>query len=128
MILATQSPRDALNSPIAHTIKEQCPSVCYFAPGNASWEDFGDQGMGQTRTEFDIMRSLPEGSGSFLLKQGGASVRVQLPLQGLAAEIAVLSGRKSTVRLFDRARQEIDGDIVKTLERFHTMRELEEAI
>jgi type IV secretion system protein VirB4 len=128
MILATQSPRDALNSLIAHTIKEQCPSVCYFAPGNASWEDFGDQGMGQTRTEFDIMRGLPEGSGSFLLKQGSSSVRVQLPLQGLAAEIAVLSGRESTVRLFDRASQEIGGDIVKTLERFQTMRKLENAV
>ena len=30
----------------------------YFANKQASWDDFGDAGMGLTRTEFDIVRAL----------------------------------------------------------------------
>ena len=51
MILATQSPRDALVSAISHTIREQCPSQVYFANGQAAWDDFGEHGMHLTEAE-----------------------------------------------------------------------------
>lgn len=121
MILVTQSPRDALVSAIAHTIKDQCPSQVYFSNSRATWEDFGTPGMGLTQAEWEIVKSLPEGRGDFLLKQGAFSVRAQLPLEGMEDEIAILSGRESTTRIFDRVRKEV-GDV---LEEFHAARKRE---
>ena len=122
MILATQSPRDALNSVVAHTIKEQSPTQVHFSNGLATWEDYGEQGMQLTRPEYEIVKTLPEGSGMFLLKQGLHSVVAQLPLSGMDDEIAVLSGREETVRVMDRAREEVGDDPARLLPVFHRMR------
>ena len=123
MLLATQSPTDALRSVISHTIREQCPTQVYFSNGRATPEDHGENGMQLTAPEFAIVKTLPEGSGLFLLKQGNHSVIAQLPLGGMEDEIAVLSGREETVRVLDRAR-EIAGedDPVALIDAFHKMR------
>src|SRR5206468_3276889 len=47
MMLATQSARDALNSPIAHTFKEQVPTKIFFGDDTASYDDVVN-GMGLT--------------------------------------------------------------------------------
>ncbi len=120
MILATQSPRDALVSEIKHVIRDQCPSQFYFSNGQATWDDFGEHGMGLTRTELDIVRSLVPGTGEFLLKQGNVSVRAQLPLSGLESEIAVMSGREETTRIFDLVDVGDDPDTV--VKAFHAAR------
>lgn len=122
MILSTQSPRDALRSSIAHTIREQCPSQVYFANPSAAWEDYGEGGMKRSRAEFDIVRTLPQGSGLFLLCQGPSSVVAQLPLAGLEDEIAVLSGRESTVRLLDEMPGSVLADPGKMLGTLHAQR------
>ena len=122
IILATQSPKDALRSPIAHTIAEQCPSQVHFANEVASWEDYGEPGLGLNRPEFEIIRSLPEGSGQFLLKQGQHGVVAQLPLAGMDDEIAILSGREETVRVLDRAREQVGDDPAALIPAFHKLR------
>ena len=122
MILATQSPRDGLVSDIRHVLRDKCPSQFYFANKQASWDDFGDAGMGLTRTEFDIVRALTPGSGEFLLKQDTVSVPAQLMLDGLDDHIAVLSARKSTIGVFDRVRRDTNGDMAETLRLFHAAR------
>ena len=38
----TQSPRDALNSPIAHSIIEQCPTQILMPNGKADAKDYRD--------------------------------------------------------------------------------------
>lgn len=125
MILATQSPRDALVSDIRHVIRDQCPSQFYFANRQASWDDFGDAGMGLTRTEFDIVRGLQPGSGAFLLKQGETSIPAHLPLAGMDGEIAILSGREANTRLFDRIARDAAADIDGVVEAFHEQRKEE---
>ena len=132
VILATQSPRDALKSDIAHVIRDQCPSKFYFANEDAAWADYGNDkdnpGMGLTQTEFQIVRSIAPGTGEFLLKQGPDFVRAQLPLDGMEDFIAVLSGRETTTRIFDRIRQRnLDADIGKVLAEFHETRRKEMA-
>jgi type IV secretion system protein VirB4 len=132
VILATQSPRDALKSDIAHVIRDQCPSKFYFANEDAAWADYGNDkdnpGMGLTQTEFRLVRTLAPGSGEFLLKQGPDSVRAQLPLDGMDDFIAILSGRETTTRLFDRVRQQdLDADIGTVLAEFHDARRKEMA-
>jgi hypothetical protein len=47
-----------------------------------------------TGTEFDIVRTLPKGTGHFLLRQGPRrSCVLQAPLSGLS-EVAVISGTR----------------------------------
>lgn len=130
VILATQSPRDALRSDIAHVIRDQCPSKFYFANEEATWADYGNDrdnnGMGLTRSEFQIVKSLAPGNGTFLLKQGAESVRAQLPLDRMDDFIAVLSGRENTTRIFDRIRQrDLSADIDRVLAEFHDIRKRE---
>jgi type IV secretion system protein VirB4 len=125
MILATQSPRDALVSSISHMIKDACPSQVYFTNGQATEADFGEQGMGLTAAELEIVRALPEGTGEFLLKQGRFSVRAQLPLHGMDDEIAVLSGRETTTRMFDTILQG-EPDPIAAIPAFHRARKEKE--
>lgn len=70
--------------------------------------------MGLTETEFNIIKGLAMGAGEFLIKQGDHATRVQLPLQGLDDQIAVLSGRERTIRLFD--------EVGNRLKEFHAAR------
>lgn len=102
VILATQSPRDALNSPIAHSIIEQCPTQILMPNDRADARDYRD-GLKLTEPEFMAVREdLTQGGRRFLLKQGSVSVACELDLSGMDDFVAVLSGRAKTVRLMER--------------------------
>jgi type IV secretion system protein VirB4 len=65
VILATQSPRDALNSPIAHSIIEQCPTQILLPNDRADEADYID-GLKLTRPEFRAVREdLTQGGRRF---------------------------------------------------------------
>ena len=101
LILATQSPRDALNSPIAHSIIEQCPTQILMPNARADARDYRD-GLKLTELEFRMVREdLTVGGRRFLLKQGTTSVACDLDLSDAPDCIAVLSGRERTVRLME---------------------------
>lgn len=106
MVFGTQSPADVLRSEISHTILEQCPTKIFLPNPYGSAADYVD-GFGLTREEFRLIREdlAPEGR-RFLVKQGHDSVVVELNLDGLDDELAVLSGRTETVELLDRLRAE----------------------
>lgn len=122
MFLGTQSPRDALLSPIAHVIKEQCPSQFYFRNEKASWEDYGPEGFGLSMAEYEIVKSLPLQSGECLLKQGSVSVRVQMPMRGLVDELNILSGREANTKIFDEVLAELGAEMppAALINRFQT--------
>lgn len=102
VILATQSPADALRSPIAHSIIEQCPTQVLLPNDRADPADYRD-GLKLTEPEFLAVREdLTTGGRRFLLKQGSVSVACELDLTGLDDLVAVLSGRARTVRLMER--------------------------
>lgn len=111
VILATQSPRDALNSPIAHSIIEQCPTQVFMPNVKADEADYRD-GFKLTEGEFlavkeDLVQAGPDGGRRFLLKQGDASVACELNLSGLDDLRAVLSGTNKTVPLMERLVREL---------------------
>jgi type IV secretion system protein VirB4 len=122
VIFGTQSPRDALASPIGHTIREQCPGTVAFANPRATLDDYGPTGMGYTEAEVDIIRRLPMGSGLFLYKRNDESAVLQLHLHGLEDDIAVLSGREETVRLLDAMDEATLSDPARLLAAFHGAR------
>jgi type IV secretion system protein VirB4 len=107
VLLATQSPADALRSPIAHSIIEQCPTQILMPNARADKADYCD-GLKLTQPEYHAVREeLAVGGRRFLLKQGSASVACELDLTGLDDLVAVLSGRASTVRLVERLISEV---------------------
>jgi type IV secretion system protein VirB4 len=94
---ATQSPSDALASPIARTIIEQTPTKILFPNADASAAEY-IEGFGLSEREFKLIKEqLEPGSRMFLVKQGHHSVVCQLDLKGFVTELAVISGRASSV-------------------------------
>ena len=99
LILATQSPRDALNSPMAHTLKQQFPTKIFFGDEEASSDDLID-GLGLTVAEYKtVTMVLPRMKHAFLIKRPGASVIVRNDLSRALAQVSVLSGRDTTYAL-----------------------------
>jgi len=110
MLFATQSPRDAVNSPIAHTIIEQCPTQVFMPNSRGSRADYVD-GFKLTEREYELIaRELSNESRRFIVKQGHNSVVAELNLGGFDDELAVLSGRTANVELADTIRAETGDD------------------
>jgi type IV secretion system protein VirB4 len=97
---ATQSAQDALESRIASAIIEQAATQIFMINPRARAEDYIN-GFGLSRHEFDLVRTLPDDSHCFLVRHGNDSVVVRLDLSGERDLLTILSGRESTVRLFD---------------------------
>ncbi len=122
MVFGTQSPRDALASPIAHTIVEQCPTQIFLPNARGTRSDYVD-GFHLTDTEFRLIKEeLAPESRRFLVKQGHNSVVAELDLGGFDDALAVLSGRTETVELLDRIRAEVGDDPAQWLPVFHAER------
>ncbi|MET4690704.1 VirB4 family type IV secretion/conjugal transfer ATPase [Sinorhizobium fredii] len=107
MLFATQSPRDAIASPIAHTIIEQCPTQVFLPNPRGSRADYVDGFKLTEREFFLIARELSNESRRFLVKQGHNSVVVELNLDGFDDELAILSGRTANIELADLIRTEL---------------------
>ena len=104
MVFGTQSPADVLRSDISHTILEQCATKVFLPNPHAQARDYID-GFGLTEREFRLVREdLATERRQFLVKQGLNSVVVELHLDGLSDQLAILSGRTETVELLDRLR------------------------
>ena len=122
VVFATQSPRDALTSPIAHTIIEQCATQIFMPNSRGSQEDYVD-GFKLTAREFALIsRDMSVNSRRFLVRQGHASVVAELDLRGFDAELAVLSGRTQWVELLETVRREVGDDPAAWLPVFHARR------
>ncbi len=122
MLFATQSPRDALNSPIAHTIIEQCPTQIFLPNARGNHADYVD-GFKLTEREYELIaRELSVESRRFVLKQGHNSVVAELDLNGFDDELAILSGRTANVELLDVIRAEVGDDVKDWLPVFQQRR------
>lgn len=124
MVFGTQSPSDALASPIAPAILEQCATRIFLPNAHGRARDYVD-GFGLSETEFRLIRDeLTPESHRFLVKQGHAGVVVELDLTGMDDALAVLSGRAETVALLDRLRAEHGDAYAQWRDAFHEQRRL----
>lgn len=122
MMFGTQSPADALKSKIAETIIEQCATKILLPNPNATEEHY-IRGLNLTYAEFDLIkRQLSPESRRFLVKQNHESIVVELDLAGLDDELAILSGRSSTVAILDEVRAEFGDDPQVWIPIFHRRR------
>ena len=97
---ATQSAQDALDSQISSAIIEQAATQIFMINPKARAQDYMD-GFGLTAHEYELVRTLPDTSHCFLIRRGRESVVARLDLSGERDLLTILSGRESTVRLFD---------------------------
>jgi type IV secretion system protein VirB4 len=97
---ATQSAQDALGSRIASAIIEQAATQIFMINPKARAEDYID-GFGLSPHEFELVRTMPDNSHCFLIRHGNESVVARINLSGEKDLLTILSGRESTVRLFD---------------------------
>jgi len=90
LLFATQEPGDALESPIAKTIIQQCPTQIFLPNPKADKADY-IAGFKLTEAEFALVKSLPEDSRKFVIKQGGSCAIGSINLTGFGDELLVLS-------------------------------------
>ena len=81
LILGSQSIRDARDSPIGYTIREQAKTIVAFAVERPDRDDF--RWLHYTDRECEIIEELKPGTGEHLLRQDGKSVVCQIPLAGM---------------------------------------------
>lgn len=106
---ATQNAEDALQSKISGAIIEQAATQIFTPNSKAREEDYVG-GFGLSHHEFEIIRTLPDTSRAFLVRQGNESVVVRLDLNSEKDILAILSGRERSVRLLDEIRGVVGED------------------
>ncbi len=103
LVFGTQSPADALGSPIAHSIIEQTATKILLPNPDAKRADYCE-GLGLTDAEYRLIREeLTLESRCFLVKQGHTSIVAKLDLRGMPDELKVLSGREETLVAMEEA-------------------------
>ena len=106
---STQSASDALESRIASAIVEQAATQIFMPNPKARASDYID-GFGLTEHEFELVRTLPDTSRCFLIKQADHSIVARLDLSGLGDYLEVLSGTERSVRRLDLIRAKLGDD------------------
>jgi len=108
-VFATQEPGDALQSPIAKTLVQQCATFVFLPNPKADREDY-IAGFKLTDAEYDLIRGLGESSRRFLIKQGDGAAIAELNLAGFDDELLVLSGTPDNAELVERIIAEVGDD------------------
>lgn len=97
VILDSQSASDALRHEIGRTLIEQTPTKILFPAPDADYQEY-TEGLSLSEREYRLIKEeIPEGSRSFLIRQGHHSIVAQLDLKGMDEELAVLSSRRSNI-------------------------------
>ncbi|RZL28471.1 MAG: VirB4 family type IV secretion/conjugal transfer ATPase [Sphingomonas sp.] len=119
MVFGTQSPADALRSPIAHSIIEQSATKILLPNSDARRSDYCD-GLGLTDAEYRLIREdLTPESRTFLVKQGHMSIVAKLDLGAMPNELKVLSGREETLVVMEEAIAQAGNDPAAWLPLFY---------
>ncbi len=120
IVLVSQSPEDAINSPIFAAIVQQTPTKIFLPNPAAKYEGYKDCNL--TRKEFERLKELREDSRTFLVKQGNQSVFAVLDLYGFDDELAVISGSSDNVAILEEITAEVGHDPDKWLPIFQERR------
>ena len=113
----TQNAGDALESCIAGAIIEQSATNIFFPNPKARAADYVE-GFGLTPHEFELVRTLPDTSHCFLVKQADHSVVARLDLSCLNGEMRVLAGTERSVRRLDALRAQLGDEPSRWLKPF----------
>jgi type IV secretion system protein VirB4 len=121
LILDTQSPSSIENSPVADVLIQQLATIILCANERPKKQQYIEY-LGLTEKEFSDFRTISKGSHQYLIKQGSDSIIIELDLTGMDDEIAILSGRESTVNLLDKIRDDVGDSPSDWMPIFHEKR------
>ncbi len=113
----TQNADDALESRVSSAIVEQSATQIFFPNPKAKAADY-IAGFGLSAHEFELVRSMPDTSRCFLIKQADHSVVARLDLGGMTHELRVLAGTEHSVRQLDALRARLGDDPGNWLDTF----------
>ncbi len=102
MLLISQSPKDAINSPIFDTVVEQTVTKVLLPNPDAEFEGSYER-CGLTYKEFVELKQMAPDSRMFMVKQNRKSSLAKLDLYGFSDEMAVLSGNAANVHIMHQA-------------------------
>lgn len=108
LCLSTQAVEDASNTQISKTLNEAAACKIFFPNPSADKTTYTEK-LGLTEREYELIKKLDNNNRYFLLNfgKGKESVILKANLEGLEDEIAIISGRESTVKLLDQIREEV---------------------
>jgi len=108
--LVTQSPEDAIKSPLLPAILQQTPTKIYLPNPDAEFKTPDGLGgysrFGLTLKEFQKLKKLGLMSRKFLIKQGSQSSVAKLDLNGMGDDIAVLAMAAEDFPYLEQAKRE----------------------
>lgn len=108
LVMDSQSPEDAIDSPIFAAIRDQTPTKIFLPNPSAEYASYKRCGL--TVKEFEALKELALESRKFLIKQGNQSCFAMLDLYGMDDEISVLSGNTENVAVFNEVVAEFGTD------------------
>src|SRR5262249_37250261 len=94
IVLVSQSPEDAIKSPLLPAILQQTPTKIYLPNPDAEYttpDGGGYSRFGLTIKEFQKLKKLGLQSRKLMIKQGSQSGIAKLNLEGMGDDIAVLA-------------------------------------
>lgn len=110
ILLVTQSPEDAIKSPLLPAILQQTPTKIFLPNPDAEYTNNDGGGyvrFGLTPKEFIKMKSLGMQSRKFLVKQGSQTNVAKLDLAGMGDIISVLAMAAEDFKYLDAAKAEV---------------------
>ena len=113
IVLVTQSPEDAIQSPLLPAILQQTPTKIYLPNPDAEYttpDGGGYSRFGLTQKEFQKLKTLGLQSRMFLVKQGSQSNVAKLDLSGMEEDIAVLAMSAEDFPILEAAKQQTSND------------------
>ena len=107
MLLVSQSPEDAIQSPLLPAILQQTPTKIFLPNPDAEFKTVDGGGysrFGLNRKEFAKLKSIGLQDRKFLIKQGSQSSIAKLDLTGFGDDIAVLATAQEDFQYLDAAK------------------------
>jgi type IV secretion system protein VirB4 len=120
LVMDSQSPEDAIESPIFAAIRDQTPTKIFLPNPSAEFASYKRCGL--SIKEFEALKDLSLESRKFLIKQGNQSCFAMLDLYGMDDEISVLSGNTENVAVFNEVVSEVGTDPDEWLPLFQARR------
>ncbi len=110
-VFSTQEPNDAISSSIGKTVIQQMVTLLLLENRDADPEDYiGCAGLKLAPAEYDAVKSIPEHSRQFLIKQSGQAGLAVMKLDGMDEELSILSGTPDNADRLERLIRELGTD------------------
>lgn len=108
MVLASQSPEDAVLCDIFPAIIQQTATKVYLPNPDAEFESYKRCNL--TKKEFDKLKNLDKQSRVMLVKQSNTSCFAKMDLGGFDEFLPIISGSTDDIQLCEEVRAEVGND------------------